>query len=217
MLIHELSREECLAELAHANFGRLACAHDNQPYVVPVYFAFHASAPGGPTLYGFTTLGQKVHWLRANPLVCVEWDEVAGHNRWVSVVAFGRYEELPAAPDGGREWPQTRPPAQATPSVDTPPSNDSEIGAERLRAYDLLREHSTWWQPAYAARAADGHRDRAQPCDPLYYRIRIDRITGLRATPDATEEAGSVATAPARGDGGWVRKALRSIVEKVSR
>jgi nitroimidazol reductase NimA-like FMN-containing flavoprotein (pyridoxamine 5'-phosphate oxidase superfamily) len=212
MLIHELSEEECLTALAQARLGRLACARDNQPYVVPVYFAFHRAAPGPPYLYGFTTPGRKVDWMRANPLVCVEWDEVAGYDRWVSVVAFGRYEELPdlAGPGHGRDG--TGPPAHATPPLD-----DSGIGRERLRAYDLLREHTTWWQPGDAVRAAGGHRDRTQPCNPLYYRIRIDRVTGLRATPDAAEGAVSVAAAPARADGGWVRTALRDIAGKMSR
>ena len=36
--------------------------------------------------------------MRANPLVCVEVDEVAAYDRWVSVIAFGRYEELPKPP-----------------------------------------------------------------------------------------------------------------------
>lgn len=37
MLIHELSESECRKVLAGTNLGRLACAHDNQPYVVPIY------------------------------------------------------------------------------------------------------------------------------------------------------------------------------------
>ena len=66
MLIQELSKEECLSALAHARLGRLACASDNQPYVVPVYFALHKAASGTPYLYGFTTPGQKVGWMRAD-------------------------------------------------------------------------------------------------------------------------------------------------------
>jgi nitroimidazol reductase NimA-like FMN-containing flavoprotein (pyridoxamine 5'-phosphate oxidase superfamily) len=213
MLIHELSREESLAALAGAGFGRLACAHDGQPYVVPVYFAFHESAPGPPYLYGFTTPGQKVRWMRANPLVCVEWDEVGAYNQWVSVLAFGRYEELPDSSGGGPGRQHARPPMRATSSLAAPPSDESEEGQERQRAFNLLRERTTWWQPGDAVRAADGHHDRAQPREPLYYRIRIDRVTGLRATPDATEAAGSVAATPPHG--GWVRRALRGIVGKI--
>ena len=80
-----MSREECLRVLAGARLARLACAHENQPYVVPVYLAYHEASG---CLYGFTTPGQKVEWMRANPLVCVEVDEVAAYDQWVSVIAI---------------------------------------------------------------------------------------------------------------------------------
>src|SRR5277367_3412532 len=95
MLIRETSREECLRVLARARLARLACAHDNQPYVVPVYLAYDEASE---CLYGFTTHGQKVEWMRANPLVCVEVDEIVAYDQWVSVIVSGRYEELPATP-----------------------------------------------------------------------------------------------------------------------
>ena len=97
MVIREMSREECLRVLAGARLARLACAHENQPYVVPVYLAYHERR-ATTCLYGFTTPGQKVEWMRANPLVCVEVDEVAACDQWVSVIALGRYEELPESP-----------------------------------------------------------------------------------------------------------------------
>ena len=37
----------------------------------------------------------KVEWMRSNPLVCFEVDEVQNQNRWSSVIVFGRYEECP--------------------------------------------------------------------------------------------------------------------------
>ncbi len=42
--------------------------------------------------------------MRANPRVCVEMDEIAAYDQWVSVIAVGRYEELPETPgsDGAR-------------------------------------------------------------------------------------------------------------------
>jgi len=92
MLIREMSREECLRMLAGATLGRLACAQENQPYVVPVYLAYDEVSG---CLYGFTTCGQKIEWMRANPLACVEVDEVAANDQWRSLVAIGRYEELP--------------------------------------------------------------------------------------------------------------------------
>jgi nitroimidazol reductase NimA-like FMN-containing flavoprotein (pyridoxamine 5'-phosphate oxidase superfamily) len=40
MLIHEMTEDECGAALAQVSFGRLACAHGGQPYIVPIYFAY---------------------------------------------------------------------------------------------------------------------------------------------------------------------------------
>jgi hypothetical protein len=98
VLIREITLAECFEALSRTSFARLACAKDNQPYVVPVHLAFHEEE-GNARLFGFTIPGQKAEWLRANPLVCVEVDEVAGSDWWLSIVVFGRYEELPDTPD----------------------------------------------------------------------------------------------------------------------
>jgi nitroimidazol reductase NimA-like FMN-containing flavoprotein (pyridoxamine 5'-phosphate oxidase superfamily) len=95
MVIREMNRDECEQVLARTRLARLGCAQDNQPYVVPVTLAYHRPEYGDPCLYGVTIPGQKVEWMRANPLVCVEFDEVTTDDRWVSVIVFGRYEELP--------------------------------------------------------------------------------------------------------------------------
>lgn len=215
MVIRELSQWECLDTLAGARFGRLACAHDNQPYVVPVYFVLDRPTPDVSFLYGFTTPGQKVEWMRANPLVCVEWDEVEGHNQWVSVLAFGRYEELHDAPAGAAEAQHTSSPIRATSPLAAPPLGDSELGRERRRAFALLGERSTWWQPGDAVRLAHGRRNPSETINTLYYRVRINRVSGLRATPDATEVAERAG--PASEGGGRVRKSVRGIAGKVLR
>ena len=154
MVIREMCREECLRVLAGARLARLACAHENQPYVVPVYLAYDQSSSGEACLYGFTTLGQKVAWMRANPLVCVEVDDIKNQFEWTSLVVFGRYEELPGTP---------------------------EFEAERTRAYELLSRHALWWQPAYVA---GSHHAPAADGKPIYFRIFIDKITGHRAVSD---------------------------------
>jgi nitroimidazol reductase NimA-like FMN-containing flavoprotein (pyridoxamine 5'-phosphate oxidase superfamily) len=106
MMIREMSKEDCLKVLAGARLARLACAHENEPYVVPVYLAYDQASR---CLYGFTTPGQKVEWMRANPLVCVEVDEITAFDQWVSVIAIGHYEELPETPgsDGGASGPRS--------------------------------------------------------------------------------------------------------------
>jgi nitroimidazol reductase NimA-like FMN-containing flavoprotein (pyridoxamine 5'-phosphate oxidase superfamily) len=76
MVIREMDRKECLTVLARTRLARLACSRDNQPYIVPVTLICRSPEEGEPCLYGVTIPGQKVEWMRANPMVCVEVDEV---------------------------------------------------------------------------------------------------------------------------------------------
>ena len=55
MLIEEMTVKQCHEFLIRMDFGRLACVRDNQPYVVPIYFAYEPNR-----LYGFSTLGRKI-------------------------------------------------------------------------------------------------------------------------------------------------------------
>jgi len=151
MFIKELTTGESFKFLTEKQFGRIACARENQPYVVPFHFAFDDNKQ----LYAFSTLGQKIEWMRSNPLVCVEVDDIKNQFEWTSLVIFGRFEELPDAP---------------------------EFASERNRAYELLSRRAMWWQPAYVAGA---HRPSSAADDkPIYFRIFIDKITGHRAVSD---------------------------------
>jgi len=68
---------------ARTNLGRLACARHDQPYIVPIHFDFDAD---GDSIYSFSTLGQKIDWMRANPKVCLEVDDIADKSNWTTVV-----------------------------------------------------------------------------------------------------------------------------------
>jgi nitroimidazol reductase NimA-like FMN-containing flavoprotein (pyridoxamine 5'-phosphate oxidase superfamily) len=155
MFIHEMTRLECNDLLTHAKVGRLGSARANQPYVLPLNFAFD----GDDYLYGFTTVGQKVEWMRSNPLVCFEVDEIKNHNKWSSVIVFGRYEELP----------------------DTP-----KFGLARRHAHGFLQKRALWWEPAYISQA---HRDNPHSLTPIFFRIKMGSVTGHRANSDAGEIA----------------------------
>ncbi|MEO7331327.1 MAG: pyridoxamine 5'-phosphate oxidase family protein [Minicystis sp.] len=217
MVIREMSREECLRMLAGARLVRLACAHENQPYVVPIYVAYDEASG---CLYGFTTPGQKVEWMRANPLVCVEVDEIAAADQWVSVIAIGRYEELPETPrsDGARLRAPERPrqggetmPASSADSR-SPQHDDEGCDDERERAWQILKAHAVWWEPGCTAWAARVRRDSAEPLIFVYYKIRIDRVTGYKATPDARGDAISYAEpVPPPVRGGWLRRILARV------
>jgi hypothetical protein len=128
MLVHKMTQDECRIALEGASIGRLACARDGQPYVVPMYFSYD-----GRQIYGFSTLGQKIEWMRSNPLVCLEIDDRRSHNQWMSIVMSGRYEELPDTPD---------------------------YESKRAHALGVLQKRAMWWQPASVATE---HRERLAP------------------------------------------------------
>jgi nitroimidazol reductase NimA-like FMN-containing flavoprotein (pyridoxamine 5'-phosphate oxidase superfamily) len=122
MIVEDLPRHACIELLARTRLGRLACAQNQQPYVTPFFFAYRLEA-----LYSFSRLGQKIAWMRSNPLVCVEVDEIETPHSWSSVIVSGHYEELPPTPEGE---------------------------PERKLAYSLLQERPVWWEPGYAKTAS---------------------------------------------------------------
>jgi nitroimidazol reductase NimA-like FMN-containing flavoprotein (pyridoxamine 5'-phosphate oxidase superfamily) len=149
MLIHEITKGDGLKVLKNIRLGRLACAKGAQPYITPFYFVF-----SGNYLYSFSTVGHRIDWMRENPLVCVETDEVVSPEEWLSIIIFGRYEELPDT----LEWER-----------------------ERAIAHELLQHNKAWWEPGYAKTIIDGTE---RPLIPVYFRIEILEVTGHRAAPD---------------------------------
>lgn len=120
MKIEELKTEKCLGILAWTNLGRLACSFDDQPYVVPFNFVYD----GADYLYSFSTVGQKINWMRVNPRVCIEIEDIKSQYDWTTLVIFGVYEELP----------------------DEPGFKD-----KRNYAYELLSRRPMWWQNAFVS------------------------------------------------------------------
>jgi uncharacterized protein len=120
MLIHELTADECRAILRRTRLARLACQREGQPYVVPVHLSYDSD---WHCLYGFSTVGQKINWMRQSPKVCVEFDDIADPNHWVTIVAFGVYEEI----------------------------GDDDLGrGARERARRFFEDRQEWWLPAAA-------------------------------------------------------------------
>jgi nitroimidazol reductase NimA-like FMN-containing flavoprotein (pyridoxamine 5'-phosphate oxidase superfamily) len=159
MRIGEMTAKDCKDILARATIGRLGCSRQDQPYVVPIYFVYEPDH-----LYGFSTEGQKIEWMRENPRVCIEVDDIANHFQWTSVVLNGRYRELPDQPS---------------------------LAEERDHARRLLESRSLWWQTAFASRQLKTGDDFIQP---LFYCIEIDSMTGYRVVADASESVVTVPT-----------------------
>ena len=115
MIVKEMDRSECMALLQATRLGRLGCASGGQPYVVPITYA-----ADGNNLYSFSLVGRKIDWMRQNPKVCVQVDEFGEGREWRSVIAYGRFEELP-----------------------------DRIGSkgQREHAWSLLSRDLEWWEP----------------------------------------------------------------------
>ena len=126
MVIEVLGDPECRAILARTHLARLACALNNQPYIVPVHVDFHDAY-----LYGYATLGQKIEWMRQNPLVCLEIDELGTDHQWTTIIVTGRYEELP---------------------------DSRRYEYERSVAEHLFQRHPVWWEPASVPLVGRGPR-----------------------------------------------------------
>ena len=148
MRIDELNEAECHEILSRVPVARLGCSLNDQPYVIPVGIAYEADS-----VYVFSTFGQKIKWMRANPKVCVQVDEVRGQSDWASVIANGEYQELP----------------------------EPQFEDERNHARKLMQQRHHWWLNAMAERRI---RLRDQEIKPLFFRIRISSLSGLRATPE---------------------------------
>ena len=148
MLIQEMTREMNLSLLNRSHIGRLGCSQGSQPYVVPIAFAYHREH-----LYSFSTIGRKIEWMRANPLVCVEVEEILSRQRWQTVIIFGRYEEL----------------------ADTP-----ELYETRVFAHDVLAGTPVWWEPGYVKTLLQGEE---RPLQPIYFRISIGELSGHQGLP----------------------------------
>jgi hypothetical protein len=144
MQITEMTTVECSALLAHSSVGRLGCSFENQPYVVPINFAYDSGY-----LYVFSTFGQKVKWMRANPRVSVQSEQIQSESEWASVVVNGEYEEL----------------------------TEPQYTAERKHATSLLGKRYQWWLNALGQRQL---RVGDNPIEPLFFRIRIESVSGLR-------------------------------------
>jgi hypothetical protein len=119
MRIDELNETECREILSRSSIARLGCSQNDQPYVVPVGIAYEAEY-----IYVFATPGKKIEWMRANPKVCVQADEVTNQSDWTSVIANGEYQELP----------------------------EPQFTDERNHARKLFEKRHHWWLNALAQR-----------------------------------------------------------------
>ncbi len=149
MRVVAISKEECVELLQRVSIGRLACSLNGQPYVVPVAFSYEDNC-----IYIFSTVGKKIKWMRQNPKVSLQADEIGNRANWYSVIVTGTYVEL----------------------------QEPQYTAQRQHALEQLAQYSNWWRTPLAER-------REQTSDlsvePVFFRIDIGSMSGLRAIPEA--------------------------------
>ena len=92
--VEDMAPAEMHALLERASFGHLGCAREGRPYVVPMNYA-----DDGKDLYFFTTKGMKTQFIEANPVVCLQVEELADSSHWRSVMVIGRAARLTKSED----------------------------------------------------------------------------------------------------------------------
>lgn len=88
-MLGELNEIEIKNILSSQVIGRIGCTDGEQPYVVPVTYAYD-----GKYIYGQTSSGKKLDILRKNPNVCFEIDLMIDMRNWQSVIVYGKFEEM---------------------------------------------------------------------------------------------------------------------------
>ena len=119
MRIIAMSQQECRELLKRVSIGRLGCSLDDQPYVVPVGFSYEPDY-----IYMFSTFGKKIKWMRQNPKVCLQADEIGNRSNWLSVIVTGTYVEL----------------------------REPQYTAQLEHALEQLEQYSEWWRNPLAQR-----------------------------------------------------------------
>lgn len=80
--VESLLHEETVARIGYID-------HRGRPGIAPITYAYD-----GSSLFGYSPDGVKIEGMREHPYVCVEVDRVRDAADWISVVAYGRFEEL---------------------------------------------------------------------------------------------------------------------------
>jgi len=86
---------------------------------VPVGFSYEPDY-----IYMFSTLGKKIKWMRQNPKVCLQADEIGNRSNWLSVIVTGTYLEL----------------------------REPQYTAQLEHALEQLEQYSEWWRNPPAQR-----------------------------------------------------------------
>lgn len=93
-MLVRLNEDQATKILAEKRVGRLGCVVDGGPYVVPINYYYEDGC-----IYSHSLPGTKISALRTNRRGCLQVDEISSDLNWRSVLAYGSFEELVAAPE----------------------------------------------------------------------------------------------------------------------
>jgi nitroimidazol reductase NimA-like FMN-containing flavoprotein (pyridoxamine 5'-phosphate oxidase superfamily) len=93
----ELTSAEIDELLRRQRIGRVGSAAVGHVEITPIVYGYD-----GLAVYGHSRFGRKIQYMRGNPEVCFEVEEIVDPMSWKVVVLHGRYEELSDAADRDR-------------------------------------------------------------------------------------------------------------------
>lgn len=149
MFVRELDKLQCATVFSANRLARLVCTREDRPYAVPIFYA-----AAGDDAYAFTRAGRKLETMRANPNVALLVEENQQGGFWKSVLAEGRFEELP---------------------------NRIGFKRERDHAWSLVSRHPNWWEPGALKPELPASLDDARH---VFFRIHIERMSGREAVDE---------------------------------
>jgi uncharacterized protein len=85
----ELTDAEIDAVLKRQRIGRIGSTAVGHVEITPIVYGYD-----GTSIYGHSRFGRKIQYMRGNPEICFEVEEIADPRSWRIVVLHGRFEEL---------------------------------------------------------------------------------------------------------------------------
>jgi uncharacterized protein len=90
-MLRELNDAQIEGLLKSQLIGRIGCHSDGVTYVVPVNYIYDEG-----NIYCNSAKGMKIDFMRKNPEVCFEVDDIKEITNWQSVIVWGKFEEITA-------------------------------------------------------------------------------------------------------------------------
>lgn len=140
-----LDNTEIESVLYNQIVGRVGCHAEGITYVVPISYAYD-----GTSVYAHSKDGMKIKFMRINPAICFQVDEMKDMANWKSVLAWGQFEELSEKAD-----------------------RDKALQVLTDRTLPLVSSETTHLSPIWPFRAGD-----SSEIPGILFRIRLTEKTG---------------------------------------